>query len=1343
MPTGAERTALEALYDATDGAHWMDSTHWKTDDGDWYGVTTNSSGNVTDLVLSFNELSGTIPAAVGGLTNLEQLDLSFNKKLSGPIPTELGNLTNLEQLALSNNALSGPIPTELGNLTQLIRLYLSNNALSGPIPTTLGNLSNLTQLNLINNKLSGPIPTTLGNLTNLAGLGLSDNDLSGPIPTELGNLTGLTALPLQNNALSGPIPTTLGNLTNLTTLYLYNNDLSGAIPPQLEELTLLTKLYLYDNKLSGDIPPQLGNLAKLTRLRLYNNKLSGTIPPQLGDLSNLTHLNLRDNNLSGDIPTQLEKLINLTELHLYNNTLSGTIPTTLGNLGSLTHLNLYDNNLSGDIPAALGNLANLTHLNLYDNNLSGDIPAALGDLGSLQRLHLHNNNLSGAIPAALGDLAKLTRLSLHNNARYSNTVLSGPLPDSFTRLTALRELHVQNTQVTLPSALDSWAANRTVTTGTQTSSDTIALAAANTTPTGVWANTTTLYVADAEAATVFAYNLATGLPDATTNIVLAAENTAPRGLWSNGTTLWVADYEAATVFAYTLADGSRDMDKDIPLDDANAFPQGLWSDGTTLWVVDYNAYPFKVFAYMADHSRDPAEDFLLARANTYQYGLVSDGTTAWVADSNDARLYTYTLADGRHAAAHYRILAPANAAPRGLALVGETLYVTDAAAATVYVYRSRRPQAVGTLPDQMLAVGGAGQTLTVTSAFRDPDGDVLTYTATSSDETVATVTVSGAEVSVQPVAIGTATVTVTATDADGANLTATQTFTVTVAAGPLSNQGPQAMGGLPDLKLTVRGLMPTTVAVRSVFRDPDKDVLTYTATSSDTRIATATVRMSTVTMSSNTRIATATVRMSSNTRIATTTVPLSGAEVEVRPIAGGTVTITVTATDEDGTNQSATQQFTVTVDGPPLPPPTRPPSGGGSGGGGGGGGGGGSGGGSQDRHGNTPARATAVSLSETAPWSSSTSGQINTRRDIDYFALTLPYAGVLLVETTGSTDTRGTVWQNDEELAHAESGGARRNFRLSVRVEAGLVVIAVEGNRTGAYTLQTTLLVGYLENPGAESFQSGIGVLSGWVCDAEEVEIEIGTLPVQVAAYGTERLDTEEICDDTDNGFGLLFNWNRLGDGEHTVVARVDEVELGRATVTVTTLGEEFLRGVEGECVVEDFPSPGEPVTLVWQQTQQNFVLAAGAAPEGSNRAGVAGVGYLENPGPNSFQSGVGIISGWVCEADEVLITLNGEPQPAAYGTERLDTESVCGDTDNGFGVLFNWNRLGDGEHTVVAWVDEVELGRATVRVTTLDHEFLRGAEGECVVEDFPDSGQTVTLEWQQNQQNFVIADVE
>ena len=439
------------------------------------------------------------------------------------------------------------------------------------------------------------------------------------------------------------------------------------------------------------------------------------------------------------------------------------------------------------------------------------------------------------------------------------------------------------------------------------------------------------------------------------------------------------------------------------------------------------------------------------------------------------------------------------------------------------------------------------------------------------------------------------------------------------------------------------------------------------------------------------------------------------------------------------------------VDGPGAsPPPTGTDRSGGTttggtttGGGGGGGGGGGS---ARDEHSNTPAQATAVPLDVAR--TSSTPGHLNTAPDVDYFSAAVPHAGAVVVETTGSTATVGTVWQAGEELATADSGGTGQNFRLRVRVAPGPVVIAVAGNgqQTGAYTLQVTFVPGYLENPGAESFQSGIGVISGWTCAAEEVEITLNGEP-QEAAYGTARLDTESVCGDTDNGFGLLFNWNLLEDGEHEVVAVVDGVELDRATVTVTTLGAEFLREVTGTCTAADFPTMDETVTLAWQQTQQNFVIVDGAAPAGATRAGRAGVGYLENPGPNSFQSGIGVISGWVCEGAEVIIELNGEPQPAAYGTERLDTEEACGDTANGFGLLFNWNLLGEGEHEVVAVVDGEELGRATVRVTTVgegaEAEFLRGAEGECVVEDFPMLGETVTLEWQQNSQNFVITDVE
>ncbi len=140
--------------------------------------------------------------------------------------------------------------------------------------------------------------------------------------------------------------------------------------------------------------------------------------------------------------------------------------------------------------------------------------------------------------------------------------------------------------------------------------------------------------------------------------------------------------------------------------------------------------------------------------------------------------------------------------------------------------------------------------------------------------------------------------------------------------------------------------------------------------------------------------------------------------------------------------------------------------------------------------------------------------------------------------------------------------------------------------------------------------------------------------------------------------------------------------------------------------------------------------------------------GRLENPGPYALQSGIGALWGWVCEAERVEIEIETEQgefawHTAAYGLERGDTLDTCGDTENGFVMLLNWNLLGDGQHTVTALVDGVELGRTTVTVTTLGQEFVEGAVGECVAEDFPHSGQRTLLEWRQNSQNFVITDVE
>ena len=81
-------------------------------------------------------------------------------------------------------------------------------------------------------------------------------------------------------------------------------------------------------------------------------------------------------------------------------------------------------------------------------------------------------------------------------------------------------------------------------------------------------------------------------------------------------------------------------------------------------------------------------------------------------------------------------------------------------------------------------------------------------------------------------------------------------------------------------------------------------------------------------------------------------------------------------------------------------------------------------------------------------------------------------------------------------------------------------------------------------------------------------------------------------------------------------------------------------------------------------------------------------LGTLENPAPNSFQSGIGVISGWVCDATEPLTVRfdNGDPIPLLYGSDRKDTQDTCGDSNNGFITIMNWGILSEGDHTVVVY---------------------------------------------------------
>ncbi len=201
----AECEALVALYNSTFGPYWTNRTGWLANytPCSWSRVTCEG-GHVTELWLTLNGLTGSIPSRLGDLSYLEALDMQGNH-LTGSIPETLGSLSNLQLLWLTANQLTGSVPSSLGNLSRLTTINLGGNSLTSSIPESLGSLQNLLQMELGGNALVGTIPATFGNLSNLEELGVSFNPLmSGSLPQSLKNLSSLDTFRFDNTNLCEP-----------------------------------------------------------------------------------------------------------------------------------------------------------------------------------------------------------------------------------------------------------------------------------------------------------------------------------------------------------------------------------------------------------------------------------------------------------------------------------------------------------------------------------------------------------------------------------------------------------------------------------------------------------------------------------------------------------------------------------------------------------------------------------------------------------------------------------------------------------------------------------------------------------------------------------------------------------------------------------------------------------------------------------------------------------------------------------------------------------------------------------------------------------------------------------
>jgi len=392
------------------------------------GTIPTELGELSELrmiALMDNALTGTIPQEFSSLERLERVLLDSNGLTGDTAEGALDWIegkANLIHLSVGFNNIIGTLPESIGGLTSLELLSLSDNGLHGPLPTSIGALKSLKFLALDDNSLTGDL-AVLGKLSNLTQLYLESNpfgESNATVVTEtfLSGLERLRHVDLSNCSLSGRVPSHLigTNYAELEVLDLSLNSLEGELVlPSKDEYaaawnesgfgSTLSYLSLGSNHIGGTIPTEIGLFGNLTVLDLSRNSFvsaanstkGGGIPSELGDLLSLEVLFLGENNFDEwYLPDFFQDMSKLTELSLRSSSLVWVVPHWIGELTGLQLLDLGDNDLTGTVPSEIGDLSNLVVLFLDGNRFKGDIDSAgFQGLPSIDVLRVQNNEFTG------------------------------------------------------------------------------------------------------------------------------------------------------------------------------------------------------------------------------------------------------------------------------------------------------------------------------------------------------------------------------------------------------------------------------------------------------------------------------------------------------------------------------------------------------------------------------------------------------------------------------------------------------------------------------------------------------------------------------------------------------------------------------------------------------------------------------------------------------------------------------------------------------------------------------------------------------------------------------------
>jgi len=491
----ADSLALIEFYNSVGGPKWTDQGNWLTGPvNTWTGITV-TDGRVTGLEIVSNNMSGTIPSAIGQLTELTRLRLIGDENpvkvvdIHGAIPAELWNCTKIQVLQLKYTNLTGDIPAGIEKMVNLQEINFQQSYLNCELPEALFNLPKLTKAYLHQSNFKGKVPASLVNATKLTRLYLQGNKLEAGLPfvnlpaankakVELtgnyftfadikqyydakANYAGficdyqLARETAEVKADKGVAYTMNGATADAEGYAWFKNEESvpvGTDSTQVVTLNSFADEAIYTCKAQSSLVPGCDIRS------IYNMKLNLS-PIQRDSLTLVEFYNSvggpkwtdQGNWLTGPVNTWSGITVSngrVTGLEIVSNNMSGTIPAAIGQLTELTRLRLIgDENpvkvvdIHGSIPAELWNCTKIQVLQLKYTNLTGGIPAGIEKMVNLQEINFQQSYLNCELPEALFNLPNLTKAYLHQ----SN--FKGKVPASLVNATKLTRLYLQGNKL--------------------------------------------------------------------------------------------------------------------------------------------------------------------------------------------------------------------------------------------------------------------------------------------------------------------------------------------------------------------------------------------------------------------------------------------------------------------------------------------------------------------------------------------------------------------------------------------------------------------------------------------------------------------------------------------------------------------------------------------------------------------------------------------------------------------------------------------------------------------------------------------------------------------------------